>query len=412
MVQPLCAQLNAGAVAHVLLDEVALVVPAIQTVDPDEAVVGGLLLELTLTVDRPADQPAGVTAGDDAAGDDLAGQGISLAYLLDGVKYLLVCGVDSPGFPAGLLDAGKELFGTAESGILRRDLLPHLDGGAFAVLDGDDGGVGLIAVGGGVALAAVGADDEIVFGQVDDLLNAALRELYLLCDFLFGRAVADDVGDSGVVQDLSAVVGDVLAHREDHGFILIVAGEAERAQVGQTVNVVDIALKIELHLKGGVPLLKGKHGLPVGPEVGLVEVLVEHVVNLFILKGLVRCHEQLEQLSCGGGVQTVFSVGAGVLSLLLGDAAEGEVRVFLVQVIVFGENGLAGIDDGGDGLEQIPHALEVVIHLAPAAHDEAFGRVINAVAGAAGEGEMLEKGDLFARHLGVADQEAGRRKTC
>ena len=89
--------------------------------------------------DRPAYEPAGVAAGDDAAGDDLAGEGISLAYLLDGVKYLLVGGVDSPRFPAGLLDACKELFGTAESGILRRNLLPHLDGGAFAVLDGDAG---------------------------------------------------------------------------------------------------------------------------------------------------------------------------------------------------------------------------------------------------------------------------------
>ncbi len=66
VVQPLCCQLDAGAVAHVLLDEVALVVPAVEAVDPDQAVILRLLLELTLAVDGPADEPARVAAGDDA----------------------------------------------------------------------------------------------------------------------------------------------------------------------------------------------------------------------------------------------------------------------------------------------------------------------------------------------------------
>ena len=49
-------------------------------------------------------------------------------------------------------------------------------------------------------------------------------------------------------------------------------------------------------------------------------------------------------------------------------------------MIVLGENGLAGIYDRGDGLKQIPHTLEVVIHLTSAAHDEALGCVVDAVA--------------------------------
>lgn len=134
VVQPLCGKLNAGALVHRLFDEVAFVVPAVKTVDPDQAVVGGLLLELTLTVDGPAYEPARVAAGHDAAGDDLAGQRITLADLLDSVEDLLVCGVDGPGLPGGLLDAGEELLGTAERRILSRDLLPHLDGGTLAVL--------------------------------------------------------------------------------------------------------------------------------------------------------------------------------------------------------------------------------------------------------------------------------------
>ena len=76
-------------------------------------------MELTLTVDRPADQPAGVAAGDDAAGNDLAGQRVALADLLDGVEDLLVGRVDGPGLPAGLLDVLEELLGMAERRILR-----------------------------------------------------------------------------------------------------------------------------------------------------------------------------------------------------------------------------------------------------------------------------------------------------
>ena len=267
--------------------------------------------------------------------------------------------------------------------------------------------MGLVTVGGCVALAAVGADDKVVFGQVNDLLDAALSELYLLCDLLLGSAVADDIGDGAVVQDLSAVVGDVLAHGKNHGLILIVTGEAQGAQVGKTVDVVDVALQIELHLKCGVPFLKGEHRLPVGPEVRLVEVVVKDIVDFLVLKGLVCRHEELQELSGSGGVQTVLSVGVRVLSLLLGDSAEGEVRVFLVEVIVFGENGFAGVNDGGDGLEKIPHTFKVVVHFTTAAHDKALGRVIDTVAGAARQRQMLEKGDLFTGHLCVTNKEAG-----
>ena len=299
----------------------------------------------------------------------------------------------------------------AERRILRGELLPHLDGRAFAVLDLDDRSVRLIAVSGRIALAAIRADDEIVLGQLDDLFHAALGVLDLLGDLLILGAVADDVRDRGVEEDLSAVVGDVFAHREDHGLILVVAGETQRAQIRQAVDVVDVALQVELHLEGAVPLLEREHGLPVGPEVRGVELIVEHVIDLLVLEGLVGRHEQLQQLGSGAGRQAVLTVGVGVLALLLGDTAQGEVRVFLVEVVVLGEDRLARVHDRRDGLEQIPHALEVVIHLTAAAHDEALGRVVDAVAGAAGHRQVLKERDVLAGHLCIADQEASRRQT-
>ena len=53
----------------------------------------------------------------------------------------------------------------------------------------------------------------------------------------------------------------------------------------------------------------------------------------------------------------------------------------------------------------------MVLHLAAAADDEALVDVQDTVAGAAGYGHILHDGDVLAGHLGVADEEAGRRKT-
>ena len=163
--------------------------PAIQTVNPDEAVILGLLLELALAVDSPAYKPAGVAAGYNTAGDNLAGQRITMADFLNALENVLVCSVNSPGFPACCFDILEEFLGTAESRILCSELLPQFDGGTFAVLDSDNGSVGLVAVCGAVALAAVGADNQVIFGEVNGMLYAALLVDNLLCNLFLGSAV-------------------------------------------------------------------------------------------------------------------------------------------------------------------------------------------------------------------------------
>ena len=80
VIQPLHADLSAGAVAHGLLDVIAGLV-AEQAVDPDAELVLGLITELLLTVQGPAEQPAGILDRDDAAGDGVAAEGVTLADL-------------------------------------------------------------------------------------------------------------------------------------------------------------------------------------------------------------------------------------------------------------------------------------------------------------------------------------------
>ena len=57
----------------------------------------------------------------------------------------------------------------------------------------------------------------------------------------------------------------------------------------------------------------------------------------------------------------------------------------LVEPIVFVQHRSPLGFQRGDGAEQIPQAFKVVFHLAAAADDEALLRVLDAVAGAAGQ---------------------------
>ena len=144
--------------------------------------------------------------------------------------------------------------------------------------------------------------------------------------------------------------------------------------------MVDVALHVELHFQGAVPFLEREHRLPVDPEVRVVEVVVEHVVDRLVGKVFLSGEEQAQQLLRGARVHAVFLVGVGVLPLLFRHAAQREVGVGLVEAVILREDGLPGVDDGGDGPEQVPHAFEVVVHLSSAAHDVAARGVIDAVA--------------------------------
>ena len=117
VVQPLHADLAAGAVAHGFLDVIAGLV-AEQAVDPDAELVLGLVTELLLAVQGPAEQPAGILDCDNAAGDGVAAEGVSLADLLDILGDLVVQGGNGGAFPVGQLRLRAELFGMAEGRIL------------------------------------------------------------------------------------------------------------------------------------------------------------------------------------------------------------------------------------------------------------------------------------------------------
>ena len=196
-------------------------------------------------------------------------------------------------------------------------------------------------------------------------------------------------------------------HGQDHGLVLVVPGEAQGAEVGQAADVVDIAADVEFHLQGGVPVLKSEHGPPVEPEVGGEHLGAEEVGDGPVVELLVGGEEQPHDLHGPLVGQAELPVGAGVLSPVHRGPAQGVVGVPLVQIVILVQDGLLRGLDGGDGAEQIPHHLEVVVHLPPAPHDVAQTGVLPAVAGPARDGVLLEDVDVPAGHLSVPHQIAG-----
>ena len=294
----------------------------------------------------------------------------------------------------------------AEGGVLCGDLLPQIP--AVARLDGgvETGCLVLCADGAALDATAVGDEEQVVLGQRQHPLLA----LVLHGDgagLLFAALDLEaDVGDLGLILELHAVVFQIGDHGQDDGLILVVAGKAQGGEVGQTADVVDIALEVELHLQCAVPVLEREHGAPVHPEVGAEDLVVEDVGDLLVLQLLVRGEEELHDLHRAPVGDAELAVGVGILAALFGGTAEGLVGVFLVQPVILIQNAGPLRLQRRDGAQQIPHDLEVVVHLAAAAHHIA-DVVLVAVAGTAGQRVLLDHMDVVALHLTVADQIAG-----
>ena len=302
-----------------------------------------------------------------------------------------------------------ELVGMAEGRILGGDLAPHVPAAAFLQLGVVGRGSILAAQGGVLHAAAVGDEDQIVLCEVDGAASRRSRCTSMRLASLWpGSAQSNStLHDLDAVVELDVVALQVLHHGQDHGLILVVLGEAQGGEVGQAADVVDIALDIELHLQGAVPVLKGEHGPPVEPEVGVQDLVVEVIRDLLVLQLLVGGEEELHDLHGALVGDGELAVGVGVLAPLLRGPAEGVVGVLLVEPVVLVQHADALRLDGGDGAEEVPHDLKVVVHLTAAPHHVAEIFEFVAVAGAAGEVPLLQNVDMLALHLAVPHEIAG-----
>ena len=193
-------------------------------------------------------------------------------------------------------------------------------------------------------------------------------------------------------------------HGQDHGLVLVIAGEAQRFEIRQTAHMVDEALDVPLHLQSTVPILEGKHGAPVEPEVGVQHFVIEVVGDAFVVQFLIRGKEQAHNLH-GRFIRNIkLAVRVGILAPVHGGPTEGVVGVFLVQPVILIQNADTLGFNRGDRAVQVPHDLEMVVHLPTAPHDVAHVLELPAVAGTARDGVLLEDVDVLALHLTIPHQ--------
>ena len=342
-----------------------------------------------------------------------------------------------------MLRIGAEHVRVSEAWILCCDATPHVPSTAGLDVRRPSRGRGLRTHGGVLHAAAVGDEHQVIIGQVDaagravgfgqvDARGRLTRRRAVGIAWIgtvFGLLFEDRVlpGSSAlthgthasadgecdvlhlhVVVELHAEAFQILDHRQDHRLVLVVAGETQRAEIGQAADVVDVTADVQLHFQCAMPVLEGEHGAPVHPEVRIEHLVVEEVGNLLAVQLLVRREEQLHDLHRGLVGKRELAVRAAVGAAGLGGAAQREVRILLVEPVVLIQYGNALGLDGGDGTEQIPHHFEMVVHLTSAAHHIAQSRDVHAIAGAAGDRVLLEHMDVAAGHLRVAYQIAGR----
>ena len=104
--------------------------------------------------------------------------------------------------------------------------------------------------------------------------------------------------------------------------------------------------------------------------------------------------------------QTELPVCMRILPLLFRDTAEGIVGISFIQPVIFIQHRNTLCFDRGDGAEQIPHDLEMVVHFAaPAHHIPHFG-ILPAITGTACDWIAFDKVNVFSWHLRIAYQEA------
>ena len=280
---------------------------------------------------------------------------------------------------------GAEFVGPPERRVLLGDVAPQRPDAALADLRVEDG-CGVVAAPVGVFHeGAVGDEDQVALREVKPAGLAVPDPFDPPCHFALGGDVEPHVGHPGVVLNGDAMLLEPGDQREDEGLVLVVPGELQDAEIGQSADRMDEALEVPLHFEGAMPLLEREHRPPVQPEIAVQEVLAQHIGDLLVVQVLVAAERQLGQVSLRSGRQGQPAVRGIRLAAILRSASQRVVGVVLVEPVELVEHRSVVHLQRRDRAEQIPQALEAILHLSPAADEKTLLRVFDTVQGATGK---------------------------
>ena len=264
----------------------------------------------------------------------------------------------------------------------------------------------LVTVDRALCTASVSDENIIILCKKDTLLHIFYLAFDSSGDLFAILEIKDHVCDLSIKLEVNTCILQIFFHGKDQGFVLVVLGEFQGAEIRKTCNVVDKTLEVKLHLQSTVPVFKCEHGSPVQPEGGIKHFIIEYIFDGFIVKILILCHKKLHDLHTAFLAQVKFSVSMCILSTIDGCTAERIVRIVLVQPVELVQNRSTRFFKRRNTAEKIPQALEMVFHLTTATHDISSGRIKDSIAGTAGNIHGFQDVDMITWHLCVSYQEA------
>ena len=302
------------------------------------------------------------------------------------------------------VDVVAERVRVAEGRVLGGELLPQLPrarlGHALELGSPLPG-----AVVGALGDGAVGDEDVVALPKSDlgAVLQAQARRRLGV-----GPQIEVDVDDLLSELEVHALVGEVVAHGQGHGIVLVVLGAQHAAEPVQSVHQMDEAPHVASHLGQAAPALEGEHRRPDEPEVGGEEVLVEPVLDALVAQRRFRFDRQLEQRGLLLEIQTIrgdIEPLAAAQEPRLG--VRDETAVEIEGLVAHRHRGVVARRDEG---QQLPVAGVVQLVHAPASYHEACFGVAGAVEGPAHESVLFEDVDVAAGHARVLDEVDGARQ--
>ena len=273
--------------------------------------------------------------------------------------------------------------------MLCSDIFPQLPAATFSRLGVHDRRMMIVTQRRIFGAGTIGDKNKIVFGKFNGFFLALLDAQNLTGNLFAAFEFKFYVGDLCIIFKLYVVCFQITDERQNQGFILIVFGEFECRKVRKSADVMDKTLDIQLHFQRRMPGLKGEHGAPVEPEVGLKEFRVEYIGDLFVVELFVWCHEQFDDAHSCFVRKSEFSIGVGIFAAVLCSAHQGIVWVALVQPVIFVQNRNVRSFDGWNRAEQVPQTFKVVFHFTAAADNKSKLLILNAVAGTARKFEFF-----------------------
>ncbi len=127
----------------------------------------------------------------------------------------------------------------------------------------------------------------------------------------------------------------ILDHRQNHRFVLIVTGKTQSCEIRQTTDMMDKALDIKLHFQSRMPIFKSKHGSPIKPEIGIKNLIIKNFIDSFVIKIFIRCKEEFHNFHSCLVRQAKLLICMSILTLFFSRAAERVVRVCFIEPIIF-----------------------------------------------------------------------------